>query len=634
MFKLEVIKYKGFVPLQPISAEFNKLGGGIGRGDTNVLVLPDAERYISRTHAKIVFRDGFYVIEDHGTSSPVMINGRVVGKGNDAVLANGDEIAIGEYLLRTVVQDDDFPEPANENSGKISVTSLKDDPMLQFGARGSSDPFADLIPPSRLSAKVSEVTSPAAFDDPFGLPAKNHQAAAIPDDFDPFANLGSPSGKSVENAGLSDNPDYGLGGTLENQSLDDIFGLNPSSKSDFLSPLGPLAEPADAVALEISPSLDPMAAFSEKATTTSASSQRNDTPEIYGSFTPPKGFLDPAMAKQAHSPEIAIPEESHGDMILSWNKDGSAAGDIKTVVSGPIRNKSPIGGQEKNPPLEHVSLSDRKLSHVHVPETNKSEKDAALESVALKEQAEFDPAAPVQVKVAQIAPGSVPQTKGTPRMPSEAVSATRPPGHPTQDAFITAFLEGAGIADFNIPSGFTPQTMHMLGQILRESVQGTLDLLLARAMLKREIRADVTMIVAKENNPLKFSPNVEAALAHLLAPQRGFIPPLEAMEDAWDDLRSHQFAFMAGMREALAGTLSRFNPEQLEQRLTQKTVLDSLLPINRKAKLWDLFVDLYSDISREAEDDFHALFGREFLRAYEAQIEKLRRHQETEGKRS
>jgi FHA domain-containing protein len=76
----------------------------------------------------------------------------------------------------------------------------------------------------------------------------------------------------------------------------------------------------------------------------------------------------------------------------------------------------------------------------------------------------------------------------------------------------------------------------------------------------------------------------------------------------------------------LAGVLARFNPENLEQRLTQKTVLDSLLPMNRRAKLWDLFSEMYHEISREAEDDFHALFGKEFLRAYEEQVSRLQEH--------
>lgn len=194
------------------------------------------------------------------------------------------------------------------------------------------------------------------------------------------------------------------------------------------------------------------------------------------------------------------------------------------------------------------------------------------------------------------------------------------------DELLRAFLAGAGVPDLTIPAGLTPQFMDTLGQLLRVSTQGTLDLLMARSFAKREVRADLTMISARENNPLKFSPGVEAALSHLLAPQgHGFMAPLQAMKDAHDDLRSHQFGFMAGMRAALASVLERFDPAELERRLTQKTVIDSLIPSHRKAKLWDMFADRYGEISREAEEDFHALFGKEFLRAYEAQLARLER---------
>jgi FHA domain-containing protein len=52
-------------------------------------------------------------------------------------------------------------------------------------------------------------------------------------------------------------------------------------------------------------------------------------------------------------------------------------------------------------------------------------------------------------------------------------------------------------------------------------------------------------------------------------------------------------------------------------------MLGSLVPASRRAKLWELYEHLYRDISKEAQDDFQTLFGKEFLRAYEAQIDKL-----------
>jgi FHA domain-containing protein len=131
----------------------------------------------------------------------------------------------------------------------------------------------------------------------------------------------------------------------------------------------------------------------------------------------------------------------------------------------------------------------------------------------------------------------------------------------------------------------------------------------------------MTVIVSKDNNPLKFSPNVETALAQLLVPKgKGFMPPLRAVADAYEDLRSHQQGFMEGMRSALAVVLSRFDPHELEQRMAAHSMVGSILPTTRKAKLWDSFGDLYGEITKEAEGDFHTLFGQEFLRAYQAKV--------------
>jgi type VI secretion system FHA domain protein len=195
----------------------------------------------------------------------------------------------------------------------------------------------------------------------------------------------------------------------------------------------------------------------------------------------------------------------------------------------------------------------------------------------------------------------------------------------SEEELLQAFLVGAGIPTQAIAGGLTPQRMYEVGQLLREATQGMLDLLLARAATKREVRADMTIIVTQDNNPLKFSPNIDAALAALLAPRgRGFMPPLRAVRDAYEGLTSHQQGFIAGMRAVLALALARFNPVEFDRRVAQRSMADSLLPMNRKAKLWDLFTELYGEMSKEAAAEFHALFGQEFLRAYDAQIARLR----------
>jgi type VI secretion system FHA domain protein len=226
-----------------------------------------------------------------------------------------------------------------------------------------------------------------------------------------------------------------------------------------------------------------------------------------------------------------------------------------------------------------------------------------------------------------------PQAPVTPPVPIAPAPPAAPPSQPAsapaagshEQVLLRAFLQGAGISGSQSAKSLTPDTMEAIGQLLREAVQGTLDLLRARGLTKSEMRADVTMIMAQDNNPLKFSPSVEAALSHLLAPQmHGFMPPLRAMKDAYDDLRAHQLGFLAGMRAALEGVLARFSPQELGKRLTGQSFLDELLPMNRKAKLWDQFVERYAAISSEAREDFNAAFGKAFRRAYEAQVKSLR----------
>jgi type VI secretion system FHA domain protein len=160
--------------------------------------------------------------------------------------------------------------------------------------------------------------------------------------------------------------------------------------------------------------------------------------------------------------------------------------------------------------------------------------------------------------------------------------------------------------------------------MLREALRGTMAVLRARSMARREARLDVTLIVARDNNPLKFFPDIDSALAQMLTGRgSGYLPPAEALERAFDDIESHELAVIVGMRAALAEVLGRFDPVSIEAQLKAGGVIEKVLS-NRKAKLWDLFVERQAEVSREAEDDFQRLFGRAFNDAYEAQIDALR----------
>jgi FHA domain-containing protein len=117
------------------------------------------------------------------------------------------------------------------------------------------------------------------------------------------------------------------------------------------------------------------------------------------------------------------------------------------------------------------------------------------------------------------------------------------------------------------------------------------------------------------------------ALSMLLAaPRRGFVPALEAVGDAFDDLRAHEVALLAGMRAALSAVLDRFDPVALEARLSaDKGLFDNVLAGSRKARLWERYAEQHAAIAREIEENFDALFAAAFVEAYEAQRQQLAR---------
>lgn len=187
-------------------------------------------------------------------------------------------------------------------------------------------------------------------------------------------------------------------------------------------------------------------------------------------------------------------------------------------------------------------------------------------------------------------------------------------------SLIAAFLEGAGVLSKKVePQRLSPEFMRSFGEAFRVAVQGTIDLLAARSEIKREFRAGVTVISSGANNPLKFLPTSEGVVMQMLGQNfPGFMKPIPAMEEAYDDLRVHQVALMAGLRAAYAEALERFDPAVLEQR-TDVTggVFGMLSATSRKAALWDEYKRSFAEIRRGAEDDLAAFSGQAFLEAYE-----------------
>lgn len=267
------------------------------------------------------------------------------------------------------------------------------------------------------------------------------------------------------------------------------------------------------------------------------------------------------------------------------------------------------------------------------------------------EQHDFRPPTPVAVPVVEkpVVPGSViPEdwdlfgdtpapvvSIPTPVPPPPAPPVVQPPpvvepvppvADSQQPDLLQAFLRGAGLDQLRLDKADACAQMESIGRSYRLMVEGLIDVLRARASLKGEFRMQQTMIQPAENNPLKFAPNADEALLLLLRHgNQAFMAPDIAVRDSFDDLRAHQLAVMAGVEAAIKQLLTRFEPAQLEERMGKPAGLSSLFNGSRQAQYWQQFTELYSNISREAQEDFQDLFGREFSRAYEEHSARQRR---------
>jgi FHA domain-containing protein len=562
MIHIAVITRQGAPAGQAIAADFGPNGGTIGRADTNTLVLVDPDRTVSRVHAQVLCRDGQYFVIDRG-SNPMQCNGVPLGSGKEAALTDGTQLVVGSFELRVRAV-------AGVAPPSLAVPNTVMKAPGPAAAVSSDDPFADLLaglapPPSSSAspgtASKASSTDSLLFPDPMQSGSRNAQAAEV----DPFANLLGPASSSPS---PSSAPGANFG------AIDDFsdLGAPPArGKAAGIDELfggmgGGGGIGGDPLAL--SPLADPLL-------------QPNTASDA-----------DPLAALQRAAPATPVPRADH----LPIDQFGFTP---PKAITAPPPLPSPATPRPELPQFDDITGQPIRISGP----------DVAL----------LDPIEPL-LPPAPPAPRPQPQPSAAPAK-AAAPAAQR---IASDDELLAAFLRGLA-STHQPPEMLTPGLMERIGTILRSATEGTLQLLLTRQEFKREVRAEVTMIASQANNPLKFSPTVEVALAHLLGPGvRGFMQPEAAMRDAYNDLRAHQFGVMVGMRAALAHVIARFEPEELEKKIASRSALDALFSANRKAKLWDQFVALYGGIASEAEDDFHNLFGKAFLEAYEEQMARLK----------
>jgi FHA domain-containing protein len=587
-----------------VSATFDATGGTIGRGAGNLLTLSDPDRHLSRVQAKIVGMKGdSFEVSNLSRANSMFVGSNELEPLQIVVARVGVELRMGLYVPAKV----SAGEPPSTNESAAQTHAL----IAPIGVNAIPDPFAEILGVTNARASNARAVPRAA-----GLPQPGPAAGAprvnsppsppstrIPDDFDPFS---MPSAVARN----SENPIHDLA-TSSDVSLRDVF--EKSTRVNALVDNAQMPDKNDA--------LQPL--FDD------ASSSLNDSV----SSDPLKLFSGGgASAANANDPFAIVGVGNHASELNSF----LTLPKVESFETTPpiVYSRAPVSaptslaksGRVAPATVREVQPQTVDLSPQASPSTT-ALSDDPMESLGSAPAArENKSRTPHGVVTSETATKTIPTSLGR---KSKKTESGAPPG-----SLVNAFLEGAGVPTLDLPDVSDEEFMRRVGAMLRTSIDGAVDLISARASTKREVRADVTMIVSRGNNPIKFAPDGEAAAMQLLGtPFPGFMPPIDSMQDTYDDLRAHQIGVIAGSRAAFAEVLQRFDPQSLEDKLGAGGVLDSLMPGARKAKLWSLYTELFRDILKQAEDDYGTLFGEAFRRAYEEEVERVRSEKRDRGAR-
>ena len=206
---------------------------------------------------------------------------------------------------------------------------------------------------------------------------------------------------------------------------------------------------------------------------------------------------------------------------------------------------------------------------------------------------------------------------------------------------VEAFQQGAGI-QIELPIGLQPEFMRTLGVLLRTLVGGVQRLSSQRMRLRDDPGGGKANPQARHIDPIRAAAEETRLLTALFKPGAiGSDSPQTRVQEMVDDLVARIAALRAAVDAAVEQTEAKLSPSAVESKLEASLFLDELLPMRRKARLWDLYRRM-NDGNRSddksggepgpdgtartgAASGVREVFNQAFTRAYEAEISRLRR---------
>jgi len=609
---------------------FGASGGTIGRNATNDWQLPDPDRFVSSRHASIRCEGGQYYLVDTSTNGVYYNNTEEpLGTGNQAMLSEGDRLYFGEYELLVAFEQspvadnmnlndfDQWLDPvsandilADKSDGSVGNDFLMEseelDPLAAFDKAlpSSGMPSSNAIPddddwlgasqPDNASPMEQAFSIAAPVSDPL-IPEPRALEAIIPEPINPEPSMSEGAGQAI--------PD--------DWDIDDLLGGGEPEELAAPKAPEPLAKPVPQPAKSIPvPSQPPKVMNAEKVTSAAKENVKTELDEI-------ESLLDV---------DIKIPEAQQDIQDAAQRETNEldaflGLGDAQQVPSTPPSAASSVDPLIAEP---EANVADDELSI----DDFLSVEDPVVESlvvddfVAEKNQQKIpEPAVESEQKTASVQ-GVVVEKSGA--VEKEAVSQNNTPQESISDTDqVSELISSLGLNPEQVSPEQRANFNQLIADMLRESTKGMMAVLGARNAIKNEFRMNVTLIQAAENNPLKFSPNVDEALRNMFVSQNNaYLPGILAIRHGFQDIADHQIAVIAGMREAFTSMMKQFDPQKLAVRFDKQQTRGGLMK-GKSAKYWESYAEYYQYLANNMDDSFQDLFGEEFAEAYEQQMNTL-----------
>ncbi|MGR5235975.1 type VI secretion system-associated FHA domain protein TagH [Vibrio alfacsensis] len=187
---------------------------------------------------------------------------------------------------------------------------------------------------------------------------------------------------------------------------------------------------------------------------------------------------------------------------------------------------------------------------------------------------------------------------------------------------LEAFIRGLGISPNMVPTEQRELWFEQLGKSFSLMLLGLMETLHNRAEFKQTNRLNHTAFRKSENNPLKFSANLEDAIHNLYGRQTAsFMHPDAAIKEAFIDIENHEQALMKGVEGTVTSVMSLVEPSTIySDSLSNNSLFNKVVPYRKYAQSWRRFEGIHSQLTDDIANKESPFYLEDFAKYYESAL--------------